>query len=205
MYKLFAKKDLKLFVGTVVGTPRVLEREGTKTVSLVLKDYIGDQIEIFFDNASSNAPKSQMLADRIIDAKVSEGAFLSVLAESDEAEITATGKDFKYRGMWEFKEEHISVLMGVALNPRKPKDGMFCITMPIDQRVKGNNTTMWCDVTFFDTSSGEHAWKNATNASRLLCNEEKPIVVVVGSQINERIFNGKTYYSIKGYRIIKKS
>lgn len=208
MYSAYVKDNLKLFVGVVAGEPKRWERDGRVAMVVTLKDYQGEFINIYFNNGEPGSPRNEMRADRIVNARVSDGAFLTVLAKcTDPEEKTATGLDFKYRGMWTFEKDGVrptTVLMGVACRPRSPKDNMFVITIPVESMVNGTKSTTWYDVTFFDSEYNGKKRENAKTARRILQGSEKATVVVIGGAVNEREYNGDIYHGMIAYRITKK-
>lgn len=203
MYKVFQKDSTKLYVGVVAKEPKRYEKDGVLTMIVTLRDFSGNEIDIFFKN-NPGSNRMMMRADRIINAKVTEGVYLSVLAKCDDPEEKrATGIDFKYRGIWSLMgvgERPTTVLMGVGCKPRKPKTGMFSITIPVDEFKDGNKTTKWVEVTFFDSERGQ----NAAQAEKVFAGKDKAFVVAVGGSIQERDFNGNTYHNMVGYRLTRK-
>lgn len=207
MYSAYVCGNLKLYVGVVEGAPQVLQRGNNARISIVLRDFQGKRIQIYFSNASRDAPKEKKLADRIIKARVHDGMFLSVLAScTDPNEAFAIGLDFKYRGYWNFYQngQITTVLMGTACRPRCPKPGMFCVTVPVDKCKDGKVITEWIDATFFDVVSQGNSSPNASKAIRVLNGEEKAQVVITGSGLRESDFNGQQYKSMVAYRLTKK-
>lgn len=206
MYSAYVSGNLKLYVGVVEGEPQILQRGNGAKISIILRDFQGKRIQILFTNADRNAAKEKKLADRIIKAKVHDGMFLTVLAVcNDPNETFAIGIDFKYRGYWNFNQngQTTTVLMGTACRPRCPKDGMFCVTVPVDECKDGKIVTEWIDATFFDMLSQGNSSLNASKAIRVLNGEEKPIVVITGSGLRENDYNGQQYRSMVAYRITK--
>lgn len=206
MFKMYQKDNLKLFVGVVEGDPIRIERDDGLIVMITLKDYQNERIKIYFRN--NRTTRQEMRADRIINAKVCDGTFLTVLATcSDPKEESATGLDFKFRGCWKFKTEgdkYTSVIMGVACRPRAPADGMFCITIPLDEYENGKIVTKWIDVSFYDTDGKGEARKCAAFASRVLHGTDRPWVAVCGGSIKTSEYKDKLVYSMIGYRITRR-
>lgn len=207
MYSVYAKDNLKLFVGVVDGEPAKIQHNGVTKMVVTLRDYQGERVKVYFANDDRGAGKMKMLADRVVNAKVKDGAFLSVLATcSDPEEKTANGIDFKYRGIWNFKNDDkiTTVLMGIAIRPRNPKPGMFSVRVPYDDYKNGAVQTVWVDVTFFDSENGGKKRTNATAAQKCMHGEEKLMVVITGGEIRENNYNGTVYHNMVGYRMTRK-
>lgn len=219
MYYACQKGNMKLYVGVVEGEPQRWERDGKVAMIVTLKDYQGERIKIFFRNDEAGSPKVKMLADRVVNAKVHDGIFMTALATcSDPEEKTATGLDFKYRGRWTFTGDDglvTTVLAGYATRPRKRKEGMFSFTIPVDEVRNGESYTMWCDVTFFDADRNGNDTGRAKKAEMLVDppkygnkddSEKKnnPFVVVTGGAVKESLFNDKPTYSMIGWSITKR-
>lgn len=209
MYTAYVKDTLKLYVG-IVDIPPVKEtsENGQAVTKIVLRDFRGDKVTIAFRNGKHGAPRYEMLADRIVNAGVKEGALLSVLAYcGDEQRNVATGLNFKYQGLWTFKGDEntrpVTVLIGRACRPRKGistkgNHPYFSIGVPVTEWRNGANTTRWINVVFLDKNK-----KNATNAEKVLDGNEKPIVIITGGQIISSEYEGETSDSLVGYRILK--
>ena len=207
MYSVYVKDNLKLFVGVVEGEPERIEHNGVTKMVVTLRDYQGERVKVYFANEGREAGRAKMLADRVVNAKIHDGVFLTVLAScKDPEEKTATGLDFKYRGVWNFKngEKVTTVLMGIATRPRNPKPGMFCVTVPAEEYKDGAVQTIWIDVTFFDSDNGEKKRNSASSAQKCMFGEEKPMVVITGSDIRENVYNEHIYHNMIGYRMTKK-
>lgn len=206
MYSVYAKDNLKLFVGIVDGDPEKIQHNGVTKMVVTLRDYQGERIKIYFANSEQDSKKK--LADRIVNAKVRDGAFLTVLATcSDPEEKTGNGIDFKYRGLWNFKngDKVTSVLIGPATRPNASKPGQFRVRVPYDEwDATSGKHTVWVDVTFFDSESGGKKRTNATSAQKCMHGEENPMVVITGGEIRDNEYNGVVYHNMVGFRMTRK-
>lgn len=209
MYTAYVKDALKLYVGIVDAAPVKEVRENGQVVTIVvLRDFRDDKVTIAFHNGKHGAPRNEMLADRIINAKVKEGSLLSVLACCDNEERkVATGLNFKYQGLWTFKGDEntrpVTVLIGRACNPRKGISAQgshpyFSVGVPVTEWKNGSNSTRWINVVFLDKNK-----KNASNAEKVLEGAEKPVVIITGGQIISSEYEGETKESLVGYRILR--
>ena len=152
----------KVAVGTV---KEVKEISPDKTI-VKLKDWKDNELSIWFNNKPGEAPGRQM-ADRVKKAKVKEGSFLACLILKTEEQKDATGIGFQYSGVFnlkEYKEDgteaEVNVFIGLGCRPRKIKDGIYGISMPVRNRF---GETDWYGISFFD---GEKV-KLAKNAEKL--------------------------------------
>lgn len=213
MYTAYVKDTLKLYIGIVEGNPVKENTDDAVRTTIILRDFRGDKVKISFKNGKHGAPRYEMLADRIINAGVKDGALLSVLAYCrDESKDIATGLNFKYQGLWTFKGDEktrpVSVLIGRACNPRegisaKGKNPYFSFGIPVTEWKNGANVTRWINVVFMDKTQNGKEQKNATNAKKVLADSEKPIVIVTGGAIISSEYEGVENESLVGYRILK--
>lgn len=202
MYKIYSKDSLKVFAGTVDGAPKKTERNGETVVVVTLKDYADERINIYFRNGEG---KDEKLADRIVNAKVSDGAYIVVRALcNDPEEKTATGVDFKYEGVMKLVDASgnptSTIVIGKAYRPREKENGDFSVTVrTYDKRT---NTTTWVDVTFRDSEKS----KAATMAKKVMRNQERPTVVVAGGKVTEpnRAKDNNINLRMFGWRITRK-
>ena len=169
---------------------------------VTLKDYANQMINIYFRNG---AGKDEKLADRVVNAKVSDGAYLVVRAFcTDPEEKTATGVDFKYEGIMKIVDAAnnptATVVVGKAYRPEEKENGDFKITVrTYDNRTK---TTTWVDVTFRDSEKS----KAATMAKKVMKNQEKPTVVIAGGKVTEANSSKENTVNMRmfGWRITRK-
>lgn len=199
MYKLYQKESLCIFVGTVDGAPERREREGVVAMVVTLKDYAGKRIKIYFRNGEKNK-----LADRIVNAKVSDGSFMAVQAIcTDPEEKTATGQNFKFHGVWELNTGSdtppVTILLGKAYQAQyfkategKPEQFRFGVRV-----VEKDRDPFFVNVTFRNNDKR----KDADFVQRVFYGTDKPFVAVVGGSI-KTYDNGSKY--VTGWRVTKK-
>lgn len=201
MRKVYQKDNIKVFLGHVEGDPSRIERDGTVTMVVTLRDEADERIKIYFRN---NAEKNNMLADRVVRAKVHDGSLIAVVAScNDPEEKSAAGIDFCYNGGMLTVERSV-ILFGKAQNFRmpdvvgKPKGTMACCSIYI-RRNKDERQSI--SVAFFDGEFNGRKTYGASNAKRALTGREDPMVVIVGGQITDREKNGTVYHNMTGYQI----
>lgn len=202
MYKIYSKDALKVFAGVVVGEPKKTEKNGDVIMVVTMKDYAGEMINVYFRNGEG---KNDKLADRIVNAKVSDGSYIVVRAVcNDPEEKTATGVDFKYEGVMKIVDSNgepsATIVVGKAYRPREKENGDFVITVrTFDKR---SNTTTWVDVTFRDGDKS----KAATMAKKVMKNQEKPTVILAGGKATEANSTKENNVNLRmfGWRITRK-
>ena len=201
MITMYSKDNLRLIVGRVCQDVRFDDKDGSKIAVVRLEDRNGDKVDVYFKNDPSATNK--MLADRIEKAKVAEGKWLSMLVlMKDTDAATATGLDFKYSGIWHFKNtegKETNIMVGYSTRPERLKDDLFRVSMAEDIYNDGATETRWFSVSFFDDERTLHS----KIAERQLAVEGRKSVpcAIRCSAIKEKESNGNTYYNLTGYKV----
>lgn len=124
------------------------------------------------------------------------------MVRCSEDEKMGTGLAFKYKGMFTFKKEgkgYTNVILGTAIKPNSPRDNIFSVTIPVDVYENNEKKTIWYGVTFFDNEKKD----NAKAAKKIIKNNNTTPVIVVSGPVKAREYQGKTYYSVVGYKIFR--
>lgn len=196
MYKIFQKDNVHVYAGVVEAVEKH-ERNGVPVMVVTLKDYADERIKIYFRNNDTDK-----LADRVVNAKIESGTFLAVRALcNDPEEKTATGVDFRREGAWELKVNDgslpVTILLGPAIDAKDTKNGDFQITVTVPAE---NHRKNYIKVFFKD----EENRKRATFARKVLYNQEKPFVIIVGGRLRTNDYNGKPSMSMTGWKVTRK-
>ncbi|MDR0287807.1 MAG: hypothetical protein LBI03_08935 [Clostridiales bacterium] len=211
MINLYEKDSMKLLVGRVDQDVRFTEKDGERMAIVRLVDRLGDKVDIFFKNDMSTPENPKKLADRIENAKVEAGKWLSILVLMETGSPTASGLDFKYQGLWTFsqgKDEQgnekpkLNIIVGYSASPTRVSEDMFRVSMAekiYDKETKKEDTR-WYSIGFFDDDKDLTAKK----AEKLLSlqGEQKSIPCAIRcSSVREKEKDGKVFYNLTGYRI----
>lgn len=200
MITLYQKDNLRLLVGKVALEPNFSDRDGTRVAQVRLEDRNGDKVDIYFKNDPS---AGKMLADRVERAKIAAGKWLSVLVSmKEDNSATATGIEFKYAGLWNFKGEEdkeTNIIVGHSIRPERAKPELFKVSMAADIYEGGANQTRWYGISFFD----DEKTLFSKVAERVLSVEGRKSVpcAIRCSKLKTSESNGKTYYNLVGYRV----
>lgn len=211
MEKLYEKDDLKLFAGVVKEGPKVIQKDGKKSCSILLEDRHGETIRIYFNNNPDDNSKKAQMSDRA-EAGIKVNHFLTVYAVQKEGKTTATGLDFKYQGLWRFKhtdesgaEKEICVICGLAIHPKQVKEGIFSVSIPVEVWNKDTKSTdtIWYNVGFVD--SKDTKTKMATIAEKVFTEDKTTCAIRCGAETiregKDKDGNPQKYYNLWGYKI----
>ena len=184
MYSLHSNENLKVFYGKIVDKS-VFTHNDTKKVKITLEDFTNENIVVYFADTETSKR-----ATRVENVTVGTKAVISCYA--DEEKGTATGLVLMSNGKLTFdnKGKDLNVIAGTGIPKGKVKDEYYKITLPLKVRENDEIVTHWIDVLFKD--------KLAEKAEKIFADGKKPCCVVCGN-INEREYNGKTYYSSFGF------
>lgn len=201
MITLYKKDSMRLLVGKVVQDPRFDDKDGSRVAIVRLEDRCGEKVDIHFKNDPS--ANNKMLADRVEKAKIAEGKWLSVLVlMRDAKDATATGLDFKFVGLWTFKEEEekeINIMVGHSIRPERARSDLFRVTMAAEHYESGKTETRWFGISFFDDERALYS----KMAEKVLAIEGRKSVpcAIRCSKLKTNTSNDKTYYNLVGYRV----
>lgn len=192
--------NVKVAVGTVVEAPRFFEKDGVKRAEVKIKDWRNEILSIFFNNKAGGAPAKQ-LADRIEKVHLKEGSYIACLCLKAPDQKSATGIGFQFSGIFtdlvEYKEDGtesiVTVIVGLGCNPKKVKDGMYSISIPVKNK---DGATDWYSISFYDNEKA----KNAETAEKLFKGEKRTCAVRCGA-IKTKEVDGRVFNNLTGYRI----
>lgn len=195
MRAVFKKENLYLFAGVVSSDVQYFFHNGSRCALVVLMDRTNVPLRIIFRDKDR-----RNITDRIHRAKVRKGSYISVLATGYPDNGVAIGLDFKFEGLWIFKDPNggkdTTILQGTVHSPHELKDGMFTVTIPV-KTLPPQRNVIWYDVTFFNSYNGS---LNADTAKRLL--KANTDCCIRGGQIYNKVAaNGKIYQKITGFGI----
>lgn len=200
MITLYQKDNLRLLVGKVALEPNFSDRDGNRVAKVRLEDRNGDKVDIYFKNDPS---AGKMLADRVERAKIAAGKWISVLVSmKEDNSASATGIEFKYAGLWNFKgdeDKETNIIVGHSIRPERAKPELFKVSMAADIYEGGANQTRWYGISFFD----DEKTLFSKVAERVLAVEGRKSVpcAIRCSKLKTSESNGKTYYNLVGYRV----
>lgn len=193
MRPVFQIGNLFLYAGIVTSDVRFGNRANENYAVLTLRDRTDEILPVLFrDNVA------KQIVDRIRMANILKGSYISILAKKAQNTNDVIGLDFKFSGLWVFRDPNggkdTTVLHGTACSPREPKDGIFSVTVPI----KGiDGFPIWYEVTFYNSYNGS---LTADIAKQLL--KPKTACCIRGGEVRKKVAsNGKTYNKITGFGV----
>ena len=210
--------EINLITG-VVTFMRDGEYQGKKVVNIgiTLETYNPDTREndksYLNISAWNNDDVKKQFADRVTNAKVAVGSFLSFLTgpiqDDDKSNAVATDGvprykanllDFQYNRRWVFGEgsEERNIVIGTVRRVTDKEDS-FSVSIPVNNAIKkADNTyeTAWYNVAFKNTEKATMA-----DRARNVLAVETPCAILCGKlYTNEE--NGKDVYYLNGFDIV---
>lgn len=198
MYTIYSKDTLRVYVGTVSSVNETT-RNGKLAIVVTLKDYSGEEKAIWFSNSDDGIKPNR--ADNVKKLNLSVNQFVAVVAYTkDDSSLSATGIRVIVSGKSSF--DGFNVVVSTALvTDAEVKDNKFAVKVPVDEYINNNKITNWYRVTFWNSDDGTKM--RADKAVRVLNGRNKVKVALLCGRANTHEHEGKTYYSMTGYTIVR--